>query len=91
MLIMSHELEFCTDGTARMVYSGATPWHNLGKEIPADLTPEQVLEEAGLDWTVEKVPAYATIAGKKTSVGWSFLMVLRVVVFFTFTRPLRSV
>ena len=71
---MSHELEFCTDGTARMVYSGATPWHNLGKEIPADLTPEQVLEEAGLDWTVEKVPAYATIAGKKTSVGWSALV-----------------
>jgi phage/plasmid-like protein (TIGR03299 family) len=71
---MSHDLEFRADGTARMVYSGATPWHNLGKEIPADLTPEQVLEEAGLDWTVEKVPAYATIAGKKTSVGWSALV-----------------
>jgi phage/plasmid-like protein (TIGR03299 family) len=71
---MSHELEFRADGTARHVYVGQVPWHNLGKEIPADLTPEQVLTEAGLDWTVEKVPAYATIAGKKTSVGWSALV-----------------
>lgn len=71
---MAHELEMRADGTARMVYSGQTPWHGLGKEIPSDLTPDQVLVEAGLDWTVEKVPAYATVAGKKTAIGWSALV-----------------
>lgn len=71
---MSHELEMRADGTARMVYAGQKPWHELGKEISSDLTPEQVLIEAGLDWTVEKVPAYATVAGKKTAIGWSALV-----------------
>lgn len=70
---MAHELEI-VNGRAKMVYVGEKPWHGLGKEIPADLTPMQVLEEAGLDWEVEKVPAYATIAGKKTAVGWSALV-----------------
>lgn len=71
---MAHELEMNADGTARMVYAGQVPWHGLGKQIPADLTPTQVLEEAGLDWTVEKVPAYATVAGQKKAVGWSALV-----------------
>ncbi len=38
-----------------MAYAGAVPWHGLGVEVPSDLTPEQMLEKAGLDWTVEKV------------------------------------
>lgn len=71
---MAHELEMRADGTARMVYSGEVPWHNLGKQVSADLTPDQVLDEAGLNWEVEKVPAYATIAGKRTAVGWSALV-----------------
>ena len=71
---MAHELEMRADGTARMVYSGEVPWHNLGKQVSADLTPDQVLDEAGLNWEVEKVPAFANIAGKKTAVGWSALV-----------------
>lgn len=38
-----------------MAYAGEVPWHGLGTKVPADLTPEQMLEAAGLDWTVEKV------------------------------------
>lgn len=71
---MSHEIELNTDGTARMCYAGQVPWHGLGKVIPSDLTPDQILQEAGLDWTVEKIPAYATIAGEKKTVGWSALV-----------------
>lgn len=52
-----------------MAYAGEKPWHGLGKEVHNDLTPAQMLVEAGLDWTVDKVPAFATIAGKKVSVG----------------------
>jgi len=38
-----------------MAYAGEVPWHGLGTKVPADLTPEQMLEAAGLDWEVEKV------------------------------------
>ena len=52
-----------------MAYAGEKPWHGLGKEVHNDLTPGQMLVEAGLDWSVDKVPAFATIGGKKVSVG----------------------
>ena len=70
---MAHELEI-VNGKAKMVYAGTVPWHGLGKQISPDLTPDQVLAEAGLDWEVSKVPAFANIAGKQTAVGWSALV-----------------
>ena len=70
---MAHELEI-VNGVAQMVYVGDTPWHGLGTKIPADLSPHQVLEKAGLDWTVQKIPAFATIAGKKVNIGRSALV-----------------
>ena len=65
---MSHELEI-VDGKANMVYVGEVPWHGLGTEIPPDLTPDQVLEKAGLDWTVEKQPCYVRLNGKLVEAG----------------------
>lgn len=56
-----------------MAYAGETPWHGLGVKVPADLAPAQMLEKAGLDWTVEKIPAFAEIGDKKVAVGWSAL------------------
>jgi len=55
---MAHELEIAQDGTASMAYVGETPWHGLGKRVPADVSPEQMLQAAGLDWTVEKHPLF---------------------------------
>ena len=52
-----------------MAYSGETPWHGLGKPVPADLSPIQMLEAAGLDWTVDKVPTFAKIDGKQIYTG----------------------
>lgn len=50
---MSHNIEFHpTTGKPMIAYVGETPWHGLGTEVPADLTPQQMLEAAGLDWTV---------------------------------------
>ena len=60
---MSHEREII-DGKAQMAYAGETPWHGLGKRVPPDLSPEQMLTTAGLDWTVEKVPAHITLLKK---------------------------
>ena len=70
---MAHEIEN-VNGKDQMAYVGALPWHGLGTKVPADLTPEQMLQAAGLDWTVEKIPAYAEIAGKQVSVGRSALV-----------------
>jgi len=65
---MAHEIEM-VNGKAQMAYSGALPWHGLGVEVPSDLTPDQMLEAAGLNWTVTKVPAYADIDGVRTPFG----------------------
>ncbi len=67
-LKMSHELEI-VNGNAAMVYSGDVPWHGLGTKIPSDLTPDQVLEKAGLNWTVEKRKCYIDIDGKMVDAG----------------------
>ena len=46
---MAHELEF-VNGQASMAYVGDVPWHGLGKRVPADVSPEQMLEAANLNW-----------------------------------------
>jgi phage/plasmid-like protein (TIGR03299 family) len=48
---MAHEVE-------TMAWAGEVPWHGLGVQVIDDLTPAQMLEKAGLDWTVDKVPTY---------------------------------
>ena len=65
---MAHEIEF-VNGVAQHVYVGETPWHNLGKRVSADLTPHQMMVEAGLDWTVSKVPLFAEVGGKRIKTG----------------------
>lgn len=57
-----------------MAYAGETPWHGLGVKVPADLSPNQMLEKAGLDWTVEKIPAFAMVGEKRVDVGRSALV-----------------
>ena len=57
-----------------MAYAGEVPWHGLGVSVPNDLSPAQMLEKAGLDWKVQKIPAFADIDGQKTNVGWSALV-----------------
>ena len=70
---MAHNIEY-RGGKASIAWTGQVPWHGLGKEVPADLTPAQMLDAADLNWTVEKIPAYATVAGKKVAVGRSALV-----------------
>jgi len=57
---MAHELEMI-DGQASMAYAGDVPWHGLGKRVPADVSPEQMLKAANLDWEVSKVPMFYDI------------------------------
>ena len=41
-----------------MAYAGEVPWHGLGTQVDSNMSPEQMLVAAGLDWTVSKRPAY---------------------------------
>lgn len=70
---MAHMIEI-VDGFAHIAYAGETPWHGLGTKVPADLSPEQMLQAARLDWNVNKVPAFANVGGKQVPVGWSALV-----------------
>jgi phage/plasmid-like protein (TIGR03299 family) len=70
---MAHELEM-VNGQACHAYVGETPWHGLGVKVSNDLTPEQMLQAAGLDWSVEKVPAFANINGEQVGIGRSALV-----------------
>ena len=40
-----------------MAYYGDVPWHGLGKKVSKDVTAEQMIREAGLDWKVDLKPA----------------------------------
>jgi phage/plasmid-like protein (TIGR03299 family) len=39
-----------------MMYAYQTPWHGLGKRLPAEVTAAEAIKHAGLDWLVRKVP-----------------------------------
>lgn len=54
---MAHELEI-VNGEAKMAYVGEKPWHGLGKAVPQDVSPEQMLDAAGLRWDVVKKDLY---------------------------------
>jgi len=70
---MSHEIEF-KDGRYCFAYAGEEPWHKLGKKVPSDLAPNQMLEAAGLDWEVSKIPGYADINGKRIRLDHELLV-----------------
>lgn len=61
---MAHMIEII-NGKAQHAYSGEKPWHSLGTEVPADLTPAQMLEAAGLNWEVRKHPLFANVNGER--------------------------
>jgi phage/plasmid-like protein (TIGR03299 family) len=62
---MAHEIEII-DGVAQIAYAGETPWHGLGTQVSNDLTPEQIMNKAGLNWSVEKKDLY--VEGTKVKV-----------------------
>lgn len=52
-----------------MAYAGETPWHGLGVPVEATLSPAQMLDKAGLNWSVDKVPAFVDYNGQKLFTG----------------------
>lgn len=72
---MAHELEII-NGQAQMAYreSNGLPWHGLGTPVSDDMTPQQMMEVAGLDWSVEKVPTFIDYNGQQVETGQEALV-----------------
>jgi phage/plasmid-like protein (TIGR03299 family) len=64
---MSHEVE-------TMAYAGETPWHGLGTPVSNDLTPAQMMQKAGVDWSVEEVESFIEFKGNKMPTGQKSLV-----------------
>lgn len=59
---MAHQVE-------TMAYTGEPAWHGLGVRVSNDLTPSQMMEKAGLNWSVDKVPTFIEIDGERIETG----------------------
>jgi phage/plasmid-like protein (TIGR03299 family) len=59
------------DGRAQMAYrsSQGKPWHKLGVPVDDDMTPEEMMNAAGLNWTVKKVDTFIDFNGKQIKTG----------------------
>ena len=78
---MAHELELI-NGNASMFYRGAKPWHSLGTMIEGEISVEEAIVAAGLDWRVDTQKVYladGTIAPAKATVRSSDNKILGVV------------
>tara|TARA_R110000744_G_scaffold362513_3_gene470596 strand:+ start:117 stop:1085 length:969 start_codon:yes stop_codon:yes gene_type:complete len=70
---MAHELEMI-DGEAQFAYAGDRAWHGLGTQVSNDLTPNQIMKKAGLDWTVHEVESYVDFDDQKIATGQKSLI-----------------
>lgn len=71
---MSHELEILESGEASMAYAGEVPWHGLGVKVGDNVSTDEMLKAANLDWGVEVIPAYSEINGEKVALPSSPLV-----------------
>jgi phage/plasmid-like protein (TIGR03299 family) len=57
-----------------MAYAGELPWHGLGTKVSNDLTPQQMMEKAGVDWKVHEVESSVEFNGNKMPTGQKSLI-----------------
>lgn len=66
---MAHEVE-------TMAWTNEVPWHGLGYEVKGDITVDDWLKVAGLDWTLERKPLKVEVEkGNYQNVPGRFAMV----------------
>ena len=57
-----------------MAYAGSSPWGEIGTQVSNDLSPQQMMDKAGLNWSVDKVPTYADYKGETVPTGMEALV-----------------
>ena len=68
--IMAHEVE-------TMAWANEVPWHRLGVEVDENLTPDQILRIADLDWSVERKPVQWTGADGQLNTSEKYFSLVR--------------
>lgn len=56
---MAHEITERADGKAEAFFALKPAWHGLGQVLDHAPDSSTAIEQAGLDWTVEQLPAFA--------------------------------
>lgn len=49
----------------RMAFVNEVPWHGLGVKVPPTVSAAEMIEKAGLNWTVAKVPAPGAVEDRR--------------------------
>jgi len=64
------------DGVAQMAYrsSQGKPWHGLGNPVSDTMTPIEMMQAAGVDWSVSKVDSFIEFNGKRIPTGQQSLV-----------------
>ena len=52
-----------------MAYAGETPWHGLGVQVENNLSVEEMVAAAGIDWTVSKHPTFYRVGDTEIETG----------------------
>lgn len=66
---MAHLIEF-NHGKASMAWAGETPWHGLGTQVSNDLTPQEMMEAAGVNWEVATINSFIRLPnGQEVDTG----------------------
>jgi len=63
---MAHNLHIDATGKAAFVSLRQSAWHSLGRIVNNEMTDDQLLNEAGLNWSVDEAPVFA---GEKIDLG----------------------
>jgi hypothetical protein len=57
-----------------MAYAGQVPWHGLGVPVSNDLTPNQMMVKAGVDWKVQEVDTFVRFNNQEMATGQKALV-----------------
>lgn len=74
---MAHDLFQNTMGYVGAIPGETPPWHGLGQIVPPNVTAEEMIVAANLDWTVRKVPAPGAKLRKRNPEIYDRYLVMR--------------
>lgn len=63
-----HEIE-------TMAYANAVPWHSIGTKVSDDISTDEMLIAAGLDWKVEPKPLFADMGDRRIRIPNKFALI----------------
>ena len=66
-----------TANVETMAYANATPWHGIGTPVSSELTTDEMLKSASLDWLVLKKPAMVDVGEDGPVFGEDWFMLVR--------------